>query len=444
MLTYLLRLIIFVCTVFRKKNYRASRSVEGNSADFAKGESFWWAYKHFISAIEEPEPGKGIEEYFLSHAPVFSAPPEFKAKNTVVISAGGDIMPTSYLNSQTAAHFFDDVSQLLFSSDLCCMNLEAPLDTGKPLGLPGKNIVKPPAMNLSEELFDLYWRGGTGVAFYSTANNHSMDMGEEGLIKTLDFLDKKKAAHVGTARTPGERDDIPVLTVGGIRVAQLAYTFSLNRQKTPDGKEYMANLVRVNRPDCDISLILRHIGIAKKKGADLIIANIHWSLEYESFPIQNVIDMGHRLLESGADIILGNHPHTLQTAERYEWNDQASGKKKNGLILYALGNISTVETPVKNSSLAGLAGITVQKGELAGEQRTLITDAKLLPVYHYLRLSNNQCLEARLLNLGRLDEQISTGQCPYALTAKQKANIARLRRLAERLMPYAFKGLQKK
>jgi len=441
MLTYLLKLIIFLCTIFRRKNYRTSRSVEGNSADFAKGEAVWWGYKHFINAIEEPEPGKGIEEYFLNNPPIFSAPPKFDVKNTATISAGGDIMPTDYMNSKTAAHFFDDVAHFLFSADLCCMNLEAPLDTRKPLGLPGKNIVKPPAMNLNEELFDLYWRNGKGATFYSTINNHSMDMGEEGLVNTLGFLDKKKVSYVGTARTPEEQDDIPVLTVGGISVAQLGYTFSLNREKTPDGKDYMANLLRVNRPDCDISLIRRHIGIAREKGADLIIANIHWSLEYESFPIQNVIDMGHKILESGVDIILGNHPHTLQTAERYEWNDPANGKKKSGLILYALGNISSVETPVENAFLAGLASITIQKGELAGEQQTLITDVKLLPVYHYLRLSNNQCIDARLLNLGKLEEQISSGQCPYTLTARQKTNIVRLHRLSKRIMQYAFNGV---
>ena len=440
MLTYLLKTIVFLFTLFQRKKFRASRSVEGNSMHFAKGEAVWWAYKHFMNAVEEPEAGKGIEEYFLNHAPVFSVPSDFNAKNTTVISAGGDLMPTEYMTSNTSAQFLDDVSDFLFKADLSVANLEAPLDTNKALGIPGKNIVKPPAMNLTEELFDIYWRNGKGTTFYSTANNHSMDMGEEGLVNTLEFLDKKKVSYVGTSRTPAEQDDIPILTLGNIRVAMLAYTFSLNRQKTPDGKEYMANFLRLNRPDCDITLIRRHIEIAKEKKADIIIANLHWTLEYESFPIQNVIDMGHKILESGVDIILGNHSHTLQTAERHEWIDPLTGKKKSGLILYALGNFSIVETPVANSSLAALASITIQKGELAGQPQTLITDVKLLPVYHYLRLSNKQCTEARLLNLGKLEKQVAAGNCPYALTGKQKANIKRLRRLAGRLMPYAFKG----
>ena len=155
--------------------------------------------------------------------------------------------------------------------------------------------------------------------------------------------------------------------------------------------------------------------------------------------VQNVINTGHKILESGVDIILGNHPHTLQTAERHEWIDKASGEKKNGLILYALGNFSIVETPVLNSSLAALASITVQKGEFAGREQTLITGVKLLPVYHYLLMSDNRCIEARMLRLGKLEKQVSAERCPYAVTKKQKANIERLRRLSERLMPYAFK-----
>ena len=438
MITYVLKLIIFICTMFRRKKFRASRPVEGNSACFAKGESVWWGYKHFINAIEEPESGKGIEEYFLNHAPIFSAPPAFNAKNSAVISAGGDIMPTEYLSSETAVHFLDEVSDFLFSADLSCANLEAPLDTDKPLGIPGKNIVKPPAMNHTEEIFNLFWRSGKGITFYSTANNHAMDQGEQGLVKTLDFLDKKKLPHVGTSRNPGEQEDIPVLTLGGIRVAFLGYTFSLNRQNTPDGKEYMANLLRLNRPDCDISMIRRHIGIAKEKKADLVIANIHWSLEYESFPIQNVIDMGHRILESGVDIILGNHPHTLQPAEKYEWDDSASGEKKSGLILYALGNFANDESPVANSSLAAIAAITIKKGELAGRQQTLVTDVKLLPVYHYLRTSKKMCVETRLLPLSKLEKQISSGQCLLKLTNEEKTEISRLSRLSKRLMPYAL------
>jgi len=439
-MTLLLKLFVFICTVFRRKDFRASRPVEGNSIDFAKGESVWWGYKHFIHAIEEPEPGKGIEEFLLNHAPEFSAPSGFVAENTAVISAGGDIMPAEYMNPAAAAHLWDDVSDFFFTSDLACANLEAPINTSKPLIPPGKNIIKPPAMNNTEMAFDLCWRDGKGIRFYSTANNHSMDQGEEGLVKTLEFLDSKKVSHVGTARTPEERDDIPVLICGGIRIAFLGYTFSLNRQKTPDGKDYMANMLRLNRPDCDISLIHRHIRIAKDRNADLIIANIHWSLEYESFPVQNVMDMGHRILEAGVDIILGNHPHTLQPSERYDWHSPETGQTKNGLILYALGNLANDLSPVANSSLAAFARITIQKGKMDGKPATLITDTRLLPVYHYLRNEKNRTVEARLLGIEKLERQISSGQCPFPIKNKQKSEIARLRRLAGRLMPYAFKG----
>jgi len=434
---WVLKAILFFCTFFRRKSFSASRPVEGNAMHFAKGESFWWGYKFFMNAIEEPEPGKGIEEYLNGHPPVFETPDGFVSESTVVIGAAGDIMPAPYMNAEGAAHLFDDIGDFLFGTDLACANLEAPVMIDRPVGMPGKEILKPPAMNNTEEAFDLCFRGGKGFGFLSTANNHAMDQGEEGLVSTLDFLDAKGVSHAGTARTEAEREDILVLTVGGIRIAMLAYTFSLNREKTPDGKEYMANSLRLNLPGCDIGMIERHIRIARDKKADIVIAHLHWSLEFESFPVQNVIDTGHRILEAGADIILGNHPHTLQGAERHDWTD-ADGREKSGLILYALGNFVSEDSPVKNSSLAGLARITLQKGVKSGRTGTHITRADFLPVYHYLLMEGKVNTGARLLPLEKLAQELEEGTCSLPVPASQKKEILRLRDLARRLMPYAF------
>ena len=439
-MTFLLKTLIFFATLFKRKQFRTSQSVEGNSIDFAKGEMMLWGFKHFIRGIEDPELGKGIEEYLKKCPPVFSPPDGFVAENTAVISAAGDIMPDEHMTNNKTAHLWDDVQDFFFPTDLRIANLESPLDPSKECAPPGTNIIKPPAMNTTEEAFDIFWRGGEGINFFSTANNHAMDQGEDGLVNTLEFLDGKKVSYVGTSRTPEEQDNFPILDVQGIRIALLGYTFSLNRQKTPDGKEYMANMLRLNLPDCDISIIKRHIAIAREKNADLIIANLHWSLEYESFPIDNVIDMGHNILEAGVDIILGNHPHTLQPAQRYDWTDKETGREKSGLIMYAQGNVANDLIPQKNSALAALVRFTIQKGTLDGVQQTIVTDTQLLPIIHYLRKENGQVTEVRILGLGKLEKQVSSGQCPYPLTRKQTSEIVRLRRLAGRLMPTAFTG----
>src|SRR5206468_5276620 len=105
-------------------------------------------------------------------------------------------------------------------------------------------------------------------------------------------LDARGCGHVGTSRSEEERDNIPIIIKNGVRIAFLAYTWSTNGKSVPPGKEYLVNLVRLNNPDTDLSLIEKHVKIARtEKAADIVIARLHWSLEFESYPIQNVIDM---------------------------------------------------------------------------------------------------------------------------------------------------------
>ncbi|GHU84716.1 hypothetical protein FACS189473_2660 [Spirochaetia bacterium] len=440
MVHFLFWCIARVYALFHPGQCKASRPVEGNSIDFQKGEALWWGYKFFCRQIEEPEPGKGIEEHFASQTMDFTPPAEFVPSETLCLTVGGDLMPSAFIYPHTAAHFWDDIADFYLASDIAYANLESPIAAGKPLSYPTENVVKPPAMNNTREAFDLYWKDGKGVNFFSTANNHALDMGVDGLIETLDFLDTKHAPHVGTSRNAAERDDIPVIEKKGVRIAFLSYTFSLNRQVMPEGQEFLANYVRVNRPDCDISLIKRHINIARKeKKADLVVACMHWSLEFESFPIQNVIDRGHQLLEAGIDVILGNHSHTLQSAEQYVFTDQATGLKKKGLILYAMGDMASGCPGVPNSSLSAVARIGIQKGTVNGQSVTLVNKVAFKPLYRYTVFQDKRCTDYRLLDIERLAEEITGDACTLPLSKKQKKEALRLRALAERVMPFAFR-----
>jgi poly-gamma-glutamate synthesis protein (capsule biosynthesis protein) len=437
MLRVLLRLIFFAAHLIRPGRFRASRPVEGNSAHFEKGEAFWWGYKYFYKQIEESEPGKGIAEFFAAHTMDWTPPPGFVPETTVTLSSGGDIMPTPHLRPDTTAHLWDETEDFFFSSDLAVANLEAPI-ANKALSAISNNVLAPPAMNNTPEAFDICWRGGRGITCYATANNHALDMGAAGLRETLDFLDAKGAVHVGTSRSAGERDAFPVLDIRGVRIAVLAYTFSLNRQKPPEGQDYLVNHLRLNRPDTDIRLIREHIRIAREeKKADLVIACLHWSLEFESFPTENTMIMGHRLLEAGIDIILGNHAHTLQSAEQYTWRDSASGREKRGLILYSQGDLISWHHP-RNSRLSALCRIRLEKGRLDGFPLTLIRDVQFMPLYSYLAFDRkNHCTDFRLLNLSALAARIREGSTTLPLTVQRRREILRLRDLQKRALPLA-------
>ncbi len=143
-------------------------------------------------------------------------------------------------------------------------------------------------LNSTPAMFDRIHEGGKGVGLFSTANNHCLDQGEAGLRETLDFLDSRGCPHVGTARSREERDAVVMVDRNGVKLAFLSFTFALNWKELTEGKGYLANYLRLNRPGTDISPIAAQVAAARAAGADAVVACLHWSLEFESYPIKNV------------------------------------------------------------------------------------------------------------------------------------------------------------
>jgi poly-gamma-glutamate capsule biosynthesis protein CapA/YwtB (metallophosphatase superfamily) len=144
-------------------------------------------------------------------------------------------------------------------------------------------------------------------------------------------------------------------------------------------------------------------------------------------------------LEAGIDVILGNHSHTLQSAEQYVFTDQATGREKKGLILYAMGDMASGCPSVPNSSLAAVARIGIQKGTVNGQSVTLVNNVDFKPLYRYTEFQGKRCIDYRLLDIKRLADEITQDACTLPLTQKQKKEVIRLRALAGRVMPFAYR-----
>lgn len=418
---------------YRKFQY--SIESEGNFPYMDFSEKLWWGYKYFFRQIEHAEKGKHIEEYFEKQDFDYTPRDGFIEESRMSLSAGGDILATHHIRPESTANVWDDVRDFYFNSDIAVANLETPIALSAEAQLVPKNITTAPALNSSPEIFERYYLDGKGINFFSTANNHSLDMGENGLISTLDFLDSRGCPHVGTSHSVAERDDIPVICTNGIRVAFLSYTFSTNGKPIPKGKEYLVNCLRLNKPDCDISLIKKHVRTAKvEKRADIVVACVHWSLEFESYPIQNVINMGHKLVSCGIDVILGNHPHVIQPMEKYEFLDPYSNIKKQGLIIYALGDMISCHEHIPNSRLGNLVKLQISKGTLNGTETTKITDLKIRPLNLYAHMKNGLCDDFRLLNFVKLMDELNTGINRYHLDQPAIQELRRLQCLMDKLL----------
>lgn len=211
----------------------------------------------------------------------------------------------------------------------------------------GPNYSGYPAFNSPDELADALKEAGFDLML--TANNHSMDRGFKGLVRTLDVLDEKGLAHVGTYRTAQERDagsGIVTADVGGISVAFLGYTYGTNGIPVAADKTFSVNLFNLDYMTTlstpDTEKIKQDLAAARALQTDLICVMIHWGSEYQTKQNDYQEQVAGLLFESGADIILGGHSHVPQPMEMRKVIGP-DGQEKQGFVSFSLGNFISAQ-----------------------------------------------------------------------------------------------------
>lgn len=246
---------------------------------------------------------------------------------TILLAFAGDILVhqeqiDAALNPDSGEYEFDGcftgIRPLIEPADLSFCNLEATL-AGAEFSYTGY-----PCFNAPESLAGALKRAGFDVV--STANNHCLDRGETGVYRTLDRLEEAGIYTFGTYRTAKERDTPLVVTIKGVKLAFIGYTYGTNGIPLP--QEYIVNLL-------DEELILRDLHKARR-AADLVVLYLHWGHEYNRYPSIEQTEMAEKFLRAGADIIIGTHPHVIQPVEFIK---TAAGRDlKEHPVAYSLGN----------------------------------------------------------------------------------------------------------
>jgi len=248
---------------------------------------------------------------------------------TISISVVGDLMchGPQFEYARVGKDSFDfspvyrNVKKYLESSDFTFGNLEtvtAGKESGGYTGYPFFNTPAAYITALKDAGFDLL----------VTANNHSLDRSEKGIIRTINEINSRNLKYVGTYTSQQDRDSIRIFDVKRIKIAVLAYSYGTNGNPIPKGKNYLINLI-------DYELIGRDIQSAKINGAELVLVHFHFGEEYKREPVQFQKDVVNKTIELGADIIIGGHPHVLQPVNFYKTN---SPKLDTGFVAYSMGN----------------------------------------------------------------------------------------------------------
>src|SRR5690625_160210 len=244
------------------------------------------------------------------------------------IAAAGDIMFHSpqlegAYDAQSKTYdfksVFEDVKPIFSAADLAIANFETTTG-GSERGYTGY-----PTFNSPDETIDAIKYAGIDVL--TTANNHSLDTGSQGLKRTVKVIREKGLSSVGSY---DEKPESRVLMkdVQGIKIAILAYTESTNglgSQYADDELNAMLNLM-------DKDIIIKDIREAKELGADLIISFMHWGIEYADEPNEKQVEFAQMMAKEGVDIILGSHPHVIQRSEFLEVDGNST------FVIYSMGN----------------------------------------------------------------------------------------------------------
>lgn len=247
---------------------------------------------------------------------------------------------------------FAAIRPTIRGADLALCHMETPLGPGAPSGFPIFNT--PPAL-----AYAVKWAGFDAC---TTASNHSVDQGRAGVRSTILALRRAGLRHTGTARTRREAQRILLMDVEGLRVAILAATYGTNGLPLPD--PWSVKLIRPTQ-------IIRNARRARRLGAELVIVNLHWGVEYVHRPTADQIRVAVQLRRSGViDLIVGQHAHVVQPIRRL-W-----GK----FVVYGEGNFLSAQTSqcCPGPTQDGL--VAVARVRVAGEKVT-VRRVDYVPIY---------------------------------------------------------------
>lgn len=233
---------------------------------------------------------------------------------------------------------YERVSDEISSADIAYLNQET-ICGGTQLGLQSY-----PTFNSPYEILDSV--AAAGFDWITTSSNHSMDVGEEGILSQLSHLEElPQLIQTGTNASADEAKEYKVIEKNGVKIGLLSYTYGLNGFALPDGKEYLVNLIDEDRIREDMK--------ALNQISDVQVVSMHWGVEYQFEENEEQRALAQLLSDEGADVIIGTHPHVLQPMEVLK------GEEGNEtLVMYSLGNFVSAQD-VNSRMLGGMAKWTL-------------------------------------------------------------------------------------
>ena len=246
-----------------------------------------------------------------------------------------------YIVKKDPAYFFQNVKEILGGDDLTIINMEGTLTEST------DRQEKTFAFKGDPKYTEILTAGSVEAA--NLANNHSKDYGEQSYTDTIQYLENAGLTTFGYDRVAVK--EIKGIKVGLVGIYVLADGMGRQQQ------------------------VIDNIQAVKDQGAQVVIVSFHWGTEKSNYPDETQKALAHTAVDSGADLVLGHHPHVLQGIEKY--------KGKN--IVYSLGNFcfGGNRNPADKDTMIFQQTFTFENGALVQDDVTNIIPCSLSSVQQY-------------------------------------------------------------
>lgn len=283
--------------------------------------------------------------------------------------------------------FFKQVQPIIAAADYSSTNFEAPM-AGAASGYTGY-----PLFNSPDEM--ALALKGAGFDLVVTANNHILDRGAQGALRTLQVLEQSGLDTVGAYSSQEASQEYLIKNLKGVRVGYLAYTYSTNGITVPADKPYLVNFLDRDRILNDIN--------ALRPRVDVLVLVLHWGVEYSPQPTEEQKTLAREFCAAGADIILGSHPHVIQTMEVIPVED------RNCFVIYSMGNFISHQRGLERNS-----GVILQMkfSKNLTRNETKLIKVDYIPTYSHSYYDNGR-QQFRVVPVEETIRRIEQGEEPY-------------------------------
>ena len=311
--------------------------------------------------------------------------------DTTWASAAADAPPGRRYNFDP---MFAALRPLIEGADLAICHEEVPFAG------PGQPLQSYPVFAAPPQIAP--WIASMGWDACTTASNHAVDQGFDGLKRTADLFAANGVAHVGTFRSKRERRTPVILTTDeGVRIGIVAGTFSLNGFALPEGRPWSVSM-------WDAPNLLAQAHRAREAGADIVIVHFHGGTEYDPLPNAEQVALVKELTASpDVDLVLGEHAHVVQPITR------VNGK----WVVYGMGNTVAQQEISRPRTYEGITVKFTFTERPQSRRGWVVTQAAYVPTYW------NHYSPGRPIRIQRVVQAIARGRGDLARLREAQAAI---------------------